>query len=124
MLWHHLYSVSHQTMNFSKVFFIFLFPIIVFSSFAQSSTNSKFFIEGFIKGCKEHKDAALIRSQFGSQKTEIALDVYCKCRAEFMSTNLTFKQLENIYYKKEQMDLNLFSKMETKCVKEIAHLLQ
>ena len=60
----------------------------------------------------------------GEQKTEIALDVYCKCRAEFMSTNLTFKQLENIYYKKEQMDLNLFSKMETKCVKEIAHLLQ
>ena len=111
-------------MNFSKVFFILLFPIIALSSFAQSSTNSKFFIEGIVKGCKEHKDIALIRSQIGSQKTEIAMDVYCKCRAEFMFTNLTLKQLENIYYKKEQMDLNLFSKMETKCVKEIAHLLQ
>jgi len=111
-------------MNLSKVFFILLFPITAFSSFAQSSANSKFLIEGFVKGCKEHKDAALIRSQFGALKGELALDGYCKCRAEFISTNLTFKQLENIYYKKEQMDINLFSKMETKCVKEIAHLLQ
>ena len=94
------------------------------SSTAQITDNRNFFIEGFINGCKKHKDAKVIYENYGKLKGEIILDGYCKCRANYIATNLTFKQAENIFNGKEKINEQLFAKMENECTKSIEHLLK
>ena len=89
---------------------------------AQVIEHKNSVIEGFIQGCKRHKDVGLILEQFGKIKGEAIVDSYCKCRANFITSNLTFRQLEQIYYGKEKIDNILFQKMEYECTRQLDFL--
>ena len=99
--------------------------IVIFSitfstiSKAQVIENKNFVIEGFIDGCKKHKDSGLVLERFGKIKGSAIIDSYCKCRANFITSNLTFRQLEQIYYGKEKIDNILFQRMEYECTRQL-----
>jgi hypothetical protein len=93
-------------------------------SYAQITENRNSMIEGFISGCKKHKDIQLIYQHFGKEKGELIINSYCKCRAHFFVNNLTFKQAENIYYGKEKMKDALFQKMEFECTSQLDGLIK
>lgn len=107
----------------------YLLATILFLSFstyqhAQIIESRNSIIEGFISGCKKHKDTQIIIEKFGKNKGEIIIDSYCKCRANFMVNNLNFRQLELIYIGKEKMNSALFQKMEHVCTKQLDELLR
>ncbi len=92
--------------------------------YAQNIEYKNSMIEGFIFGCKKHKDANTVLEQFGKDKGEKILDSYCKCRAGFIVNNLTFRQVEQIYYGKQKMPEVLFQKMEYECTKQLDSLMK
>jgi hypothetical protein len=93
-------------------------------SYAQITENRNSVIEGFISGCKKHKDIQLIYQQFGKEKGAIIVNSYCKCRANFFVNNHSFKQAERIYYGKEKMNDALFQKMEYECTSQLDGLIK
>lgn len=91
---------------------------------AQVTEHRKSMVEEFVSGCKKHKDAHVILEQFGRDKGEKIMDSYCKCRVNFVVNNLTFKQVEQIYYGKEKMPEDLFLKMEYECTTQLDSLIK
>ena len=91
---------------------------------AQITENRSIMVEGFSSGCKKHKDIQIIYEKFGNKKGEIIIDSYCKCRANFIVNNLTFKKVEQIYSGKEKMDNFLFQKMEYECTRQLDALIK
>jgi hypothetical protein len=94
------------------------------NSDAQITQHRASVVEGFITGCKNHKDAKVIFDNYGKIKGDVILERYCKCRANFIAENLTFNQVENIFKGKERMNEQLFIRMENECTKTIEHLLR
>ncbi len=105
--------------------YIIAIIILMSQTMAFSQTFEKnHFTEGFINGCKKHKDAKIIIEQMGKIKGEVILEKYCKCRSDYIFNNLTFKQIEQIYYGYEKMNEQQFQKMEYECSKAIESLLR
>lgn len=102
------------------------FLLLFFTSYqhAQIVENRNSMVEGFISGCKKHKDIKIIFERLGKEKGEAIIDSYCKCRANFIANNLTFKQVEQIYIGREKMNDVLFQKMEYECTRQLDALMQ